>query len=84
MKFFKLIKNLFLLFLLKLKKTHISVDLENGLSDYCCVIYAKFLFGKVYITKRLLYKDGKLIDKSVANLLDLLNGINTIEGIKWQ
>jgi hypothetical protein len=79
MKFFKLIKNLFLLFLLKLKKTHISVDLENGLGDCCCVIYAKFLFGKIYITKRLFYKDGKLIDKSVANLLDLLNGINTIE-----
>lgn len=79
MKFFKLIKNLFLLFLLKLKKTHISVDSENGLGDCCCVIYTKFLFGKIYITKRLFYKDGKLIDKSVANLLDLLNGINTIE-----
>jgi hypothetical protein len=79
MKFFKIIKNLFLLFLLKLKKTHISVDLENGLGDCCCVIYTKFLFGKMYVIKRLLYKDGKLIDKSVANLLDLLNDINVIE-----
>ena len=79
MKIFKIIKNLFLLFLLKLKKTHISVDLENGLGDCCSVIYAKCLFGKTYIIKRLLYKDGKLIDKSVANLLDLLNDINVIE-----
>lgn len=55
------------------------MDLENGLGDYCCVIYAKSLFGKTYITKRLFYKDGKLIDKSVANLLDLLNDINVIE-----
>lgn len=78
MKFLKIIKNLFLLLLLKLKKTHISVDLENGLGDCCCVIYAKSLFGNIYITKRLFYKDGKLIDKSVANLLDLLNGVNTI------
>ena len=78
MKFLKIIKNLFLLCLLKLKKTHISVDLENELGDYCCVIYAKSLFGKMYVIKRLFYKDGKLIDKSVANLLDLLNGINTI------
>lgn len=78
MKFSKIIKNLFLLCLFKLKKTHVSVDLENELGDYCCVIYAKSLFGKTYITKRLLYKDGKLIDKSVTNLLDLLNGINTI------
>ncbi len=76
MKFFKIIKNLFLLFLLKLKKTHVNVDLENEFG--CCVIYTKSLFGKTYITKRLLYKDGKLIDESIANLLDLLNGINTI------
>ena len=79
MKFSKIIKNLFLLCLLKLKKTHISVDSENELGNYCCVIYAKSLFRKTYITKRLLYKDGKLIDKSVANLLDLLNDINVIE-----
>ena len=79
MKFFKIIKNLFLLFLLKLKKIHVNVDLENGLGDCGCVIYAKSLFRKTYITKRLLYKDGKLINKSVANLLDLLNGVNTIE-----
>lgn len=57
MKFLKIIENLFLLYLLKLNKTHVSVDLENGLDDYCCVIYAKSLFGKTYITKRLLYKD---------------------------
>lgn len=80
MKFLKIIKNLFLLCLLNLKSSHIGVDLENGLGDCCCVIYAKYLFGKIYNTKRLLYKDGKLIDKSVANLLDLLNGVNTIEG----
>lgn len=79
MKFFKIIKNLFLLCLLNLKQSYVGVDLENGLGDYCCVIYAKSLFGKTYITKRLLYKDGKLIDKSVANLLDLLNDINVIE-----
>ena len=78
MKLFKTIKNFFLLFLLKLKKTYVSVDLENGLGDCCCAIYTKYLFGKTYITKRLFYKDGKLIDKSVANLLDLLNGVNTI------
>ena len=78
MKFLKIIENLFLLCLLKLKKTHISVDLENGLGDCCCVIYAKSLFGKTYITKKLLYKDKKLIDKSIANLLDLLNDVNTI------
>ena len=79
MKFLKIIKNLFLLCLLKLKKTLVSVDLENGLEDCCCVIYAKYLFGKTYIIKRLLYKDGKLIDESVANLIDLLNGVNTIK-----
>lgn len=80
MKFLKIIKNLFLLCLLNLKQTYIGVDLENEFGDYCCVIYAKFLFGKTYIIKRLLYKDGKLIDKSVANLLDLLNEVNTIRG----
>ena len=66
MKFFKIIKKFFLLYLLNLKQSYVGVDLENGLGDYCCVIYAKSLFGKTYITKRLLYKDGKLIDKSVA------------------
>jgi hypothetical protein len=58
MKFLKIIKNLFLLCLLNLKQTYVGVDLENGLGD-CCVIYAKYLFRKTYITKRLLYKDGK-------------------------
>ena len=78
MKFLKFIKNIFLLFLLKLMKTHVSVDYEYR-SDNITLIYAKKLFGKIYNTKRLLYKNGKLIDKSVANLLDLLNGVNTIE-----
>ena len=46
MKFLKIIKNLFLLCLLNLRRIYVGVDLENGLGDCCCVIYAKSLFGK--------------------------------------
>lgn len=72
MKFLKFIKNIFLLFLLKLMKTHISVDYKDNIT---CVIYAKKLFGKTYITKQLLYENNKLVGQYVGNLIDLINDV---------
>ena len=76
MKFLKFIKNIFLLFLLKLTKTHVSVDYEYGSGNITCVIYAKKLFGKIYITKKLLYENNELVGQYVGNLIDLINDIH--------
>ena len=38
--------------------------------------FFKKLFGKIYITKRLLYENNELVGQYVENLIDLINDIH--------
>ena len=77
MKLFKIIKNIFLLTLLKLKKEQKSIDYSYG-KDNICVSYFKKLFHKVYITDRYILDNSfNIVDKTHACLIDLLNGVDS-------
>lgn len=49
---------LILWLMLKFKKTIISEDVEYDTDEWKSVVYAKILFGKVYVLKNEMYKNG--------------------------
>jgi hypothetical protein len=68
--------------LLKFKKTIINSDAEihNG-TEYKTVIYAKSLFGHLYIMKEEKYINGKLVARGKLHRIE--NGIRGLSAKMW-